>query len=64
LRGLYRPGPDSADRKPLIVAVGGFDSILEELYQVFGKAGLSVVTGVGPGGCPGLIEEPRFRVAI
>ena len=40
LRGLYWPGPDGADGKPLIVSVGGFDSILEELYLVFGKAAI------------------------
>ncbi len=53
LRGLYWPGPDGADRKPLIVFVGGFDSILEELYLVFGKAalerGYSFLAYEGPG---------------
>jgi len=53
VRGLYWPGPDGADRKPLIVAVGGFDSILEELYLVFGKAalerGCSFLAYEGPG---------------
>jgi len=53
VRGLYWPGPDGADRKPLIVAVGGFDSILEELYLVFGKAalerGYSFLAYEGPG---------------
>ncbi len=53
LRGFYWPGPDGADRKPLIVFVGGFDSILEELYLVFGKAalerGYSFLAYEGPG---------------
>ncbi|MGD1073240.1 MAG: alpha/beta fold hydrolase [Bryobacteraceae bacterium] len=53
LRGLYWPGPGGAGRKPLIVAVGGFDSILEELYLVFGKAaldrGYSFLAYEGPG---------------
>ena len=53
LRALYLPGPDGAARKPLIVAVGGFDSILEELYFVLGKAavdrGYAVLLYEGPG---------------
>ncbi|MGA9674144.1 MAG: alpha/beta hydrolase [Mycobacterium sp.] len=53
LRALYLPGPAGADRKPLLVLVGGFDSILEELYPVLGKAGsdrgYSVLLYEGPG---------------
>jgi pimeloyl-ACP methyl ester carboxylesterase len=53
LRALYLPGPAGSEKKPLIVAVGGFDSILEEKYPVIGKAaldrGYSVLTYEGPG---------------
>jgi pimeloyl-ACP methyl ester carboxylesterase len=53
LRTLYLPGPKGSERKPLIVLVGGFDSILEELYPVLGKAaldrGYSVLMYEGPG---------------
>src|SRR5262249_60219821 len=38
LRALYLPAPKGADKRPLIVIVGGFDSSLEELYLVLGKA--------------------------
>jgi len=53
LRALYLPGPAGSEKKPLIVAVGGYDSILEEKYPVIGKAalerGYSVLTYEGPG---------------
>jgi len=40
LRALYLPGPAGAENKPLIIAIGGYDSILEEKYAVIGKAAL------------------------
>ena len=50
LRALYLPGSVAG---PLVVVVGGFDSILEELYLVLGKAtldrGFSVLLYEGPG---------------
>jgi pimeloyl-ACP methyl ester carboxylesterase len=50
LRALYLPGSQT---KPLIVIVGGFDSILEELYLVLGaglmQRGYSVLAYEGPG---------------
>jgi len=53
LRALYLPGPKGADQKPLIVMVGGFDSSMEELYLVLGRAagdrGYSVLLYEGPG---------------
>jgi pimeloyl-ACP methyl ester carboxylesterase len=53
LRALYLPGPVGSEKKPLIVLVGGFDSILEEMYPVIGKAafdrGYSVLIYEGPG---------------
>ena len=53
LRALYFPGPGRAETKPLIMMVGGFDSILEEKYPVFAEAalkrGYSVLTYEGPG---------------
>ena len=53
LRALYLPGPAGSEKKPLIVVVGGYDSILEETYPVIGKAaldrGYSVLTYEGPG---------------
>jgi dienelactone hydrolase len=53
LRALYFPGPRRAETKPLIMMVGGFDSILEEKYPVFVEAalkrGYSVLTYEGPG---------------
>jgi pimeloyl-ACP methyl ester carboxylesterase len=53
LRALYLPGPPVSERKPLIVAIGGYDSILEEKYPVIGKAalerGYSVLMYEGPG---------------
>jgi len=53
LRALYLPGPPGCEKKPLIVAIGGYDSILEEKYPVIGKAalerGYSVLLYEGPG---------------
>jgi pimeloyl-ACP methyl ester carboxylesterase len=53
LRALYLPSPAGSEKKPLIVAVGGYDSILEEKYPVIGKAALDrgypVLTYEGPG---------------
>jgi dienelactone hydrolase len=53
LRALYLPGPAGPEKKPLIMAVGGYDSILEEKYPVIGKAaldrGYSVLIYEGPG---------------
>jgi len=53
LRALYLPGPAGSEKKPLIVAVGGYDSILEEKYPVIGKAalerGYSTLIYEGPG---------------
>jgi pimeloyl-ACP methyl ester carboxylesterase len=53
LRALYIPGPQGAEQKPLIVLTGGFDSSLEELYLVIGRAacdrGYSVLLYEGPG---------------
>jgi pimeloyl-ACP methyl ester carboxylesterase len=53
LRALYFEGPQGAERKPLIVIVGGYDSTLEEIYLVLGKAagdrGYSVLLYEGPG---------------
>lgn len=53
LRALYLPGPAGSETKPLLMVVGGFDSILEELYPVLGKAandrGYSILLYEGPG---------------
>src|SRR5262249_33867455 len=53
LRALYVPGPTGAEKKPLIILVGGFDSSLEELYMVIGRAagdrGYPVLCYEGPG---------------
>jgi pimeloyl-ACP methyl ester carboxylesterase len=53
LRAHYFPGGPGSETKPLIVLVGGFDSILEELYPMLGKAtldrGYSVLAYEGPG---------------
>src|SRR5215467_2141114 len=53
LRALYLPGPAGSEKRPLIMLVGGLDSILEEMYSVLGKAaldrGYSVLIYEGPG---------------
>jgi alpha-beta hydrolase superfamily lysophospholipase len=53
LRALYLPGAPGSEQKPLVVVVGGFDSILEELYFVIGvpavQRGYSVLLYEGPG---------------
>src|SRR5262249_55965654 len=41
LRAQYFPGAAGAADKPLVMLVGGFDSILEELYPFLGKAALA-----------------------
>jgi pimeloyl-ACP methyl ester carboxylesterase len=53
LRAHYFPGAPGAEHKPLVMLVGGFDSILEELYGMLGKGaldrGYSVLAYEGPG---------------
>jgi alpha-beta hydrolase superfamily lysophospholipase len=53
LNAVYYPGPAGADKKPLLVVVGGYDSTMEELYfHVVAAAherGYSVLTYEGPG---------------
>ncbi|MGA2781808.1 MAG: alpha/beta fold hydrolase [Smithella sp.] len=53
LNALYFPGSESAKTKPLIVACGGFDSTMEELYFVIVagalERGYSVLVYEGPG---------------
>jgi pimeloyl-ACP methyl ester carboxylesterase len=53
LRAHYFPGAPGAERKPLIMIVGGYDSTLEELYPMLGRAalerGYSVLAYEGPG---------------
>jgi len=52
LRAHYFPGGPGAEQKPLVMLVGGFDSILEELYPFLGKAalarGYSILAYEGP----------------
>ena len=53
LRALYFPGALDARKRPLFMIVGGYDSILEELYPMLGKAaldrGFAVLLYEGPG---------------
>ena len=53
LRAIYYPGPAGAEKKPLVMIVGGYDSTMEELYFMLGKPaldrGYSVLTYEGPG---------------
>jgi alpha-beta hydrolase superfamily lysophospholipase len=53
LNALYFPGNEGAKTKPLIVACGGFDSTMEELYFVIVagalERGYSVLVYEGPG---------------
>ncbi|HTV86803.1 MAG TPA: alpha/beta hydrolase [Dyella sp.] len=53
LNAVYYPGPAGADKKPLLMVVGGYDSTMEELYfHVVAAAherGYSVLTYEGPG---------------
>jgi alpha-beta hydrolase superfamily lysophospholipase len=53
LRAHYFPGDPGAAQKPLVMLVGGFDSTLEELYPLLGKAtlerGYAVLAYEGPG---------------
>lgn len=64
LRALYIAGPQGAERRPLIVLVGGFDSSLEELYLVLGRAagdrGYAVLIYEGPGQGQALRDGLRF----
>lgn len=61
LRALYFPGPKGSENRPLIVACGGFDSTLEELYFsiVAGaqERGYSVLLYEGPGQGTALREQ-------
>lgn len=53
LNAVYYPGPAGADKKPLLMVVGGYDSTMEELYfHVVAAAherGYPVLTYEGPG---------------
>jgi pimeloyl-ACP methyl ester carboxylesterase len=53
LRAIYYPGPAGAEKKPLVMIVGGYDSTMEELYFMLGRPaldrGYSVLTYEGPG---------------
>ena len=53
LRAHYFPGAATAEDKPLVMLVGGYDSVLEELYPLLGKPalmrGYSVLAYEGPG---------------
>ena len=53
LNAVYYPGPAGAEKRPLLVVVGGYDSTMEELYFHVGAAalrhGYSVLTYEGPG---------------
>jgi pimeloyl-ACP methyl ester carboxylesterase len=53
LRAQFFPGLPGAAKRPLIMLVGGYDSTLEELYPMLGKAalerGYSVLAYEGPG---------------
>jgi alpha-beta hydrolase superfamily lysophospholipase len=53
LNAVYYPGPAGAERRPLLVAVNGYDGTMEELYlSVVAAAvrhGYSVLTYEGPG---------------
>jgi pimeloyl-ACP methyl ester carboxylesterase len=64
LRAHYFPGAPGAENKPLIMLVGGFDSILEELYPFLGKAalarGYSVLAYEGPGQGQALRDGLKF----
>ena len=64
LRAHYFPGSPGAAGKPLIMLVGGFDSTLEELYPLLGKAalerGYSVLAYEGPGQGQALRDGLKF----
>ncbi len=64
LRAQYFPGRPGAERKPLIMIVGGYDSILEELYPMLGRAalerGYSVLAYEGPGQGQALRDGLKF----
>jgi pimeloyl-ACP methyl ester carboxylesterase len=64
LRAQYFPGRAGAERKPLIMLVGGYDSTLEELYPMLGRAalerGYSVLAYEGPGQGQALRDGLKF----
>jgi pimeloyl-ACP methyl ester carboxylesterase len=64
LRAHYFPGRPGAERKPLIMIVGGYDSTLEELYPMLGRAalerGYSVLAYEGPGQGQALRDGLKF----
>ena len=64
LRAHYFPGRPGAERKPLIMLVGGYDSTLEELYPMLGRAalerGYSVLAYEGPGQGQALRDGFKF----
>ncbi|MGC1550402.1 MAG: alpha/beta fold hydrolase [Rhodanobacter sp.] len=53
LNAIYYPGPEGADKRPLLMMVGGYDSTMEENYFTLIAAayrhGYSVLTYEGPG---------------
>lgn len=53
LHAVYYPGPPGAEKRPLLVVVGGYDSTMEELYMGTAAAahqhGYAVLTYEGPG---------------
>jgi len=64
LRAHYFPGGPGAERKPLLMMVGGYDSILEELYPMLGRAalerGYAVLAYEGPGQGQALRDGLKF----
>jgi hypothetical protein len=38
-KGIYYPEPAGAEKKPLVMTVGGYDSTMEELYFMLKQAG-------------------------
>ena len=64
LRAHYFPGRPGSERKPLIMLVGGYDSSLEELYPMLGRAalerGYSVLAYEGPGQGQALRDGLKF----
>jgi alpha-beta hydrolase superfamily lysophospholipase len=61
LNAIYYPAPTDRESKPLIVACGGYDSTMEELFFVIGagalERGYSVLTYEGPGQGAALREQ-------
>jgi pimeloyl-ACP methyl ester carboxylesterase len=64
IRAHYFHGAPGAEKKPLVMLVGGFDTILEELYGMLGKGaldrGYSVLAYEGPGQGQALRDGMRF----